>query len=166
MVVYGPAIHLQKKPILEKNHLFRWSSFWFWRVCKQAKLSHLRHRKPTGIHWKPDAPRTSHCLVRTRDIIRPFFFENEQGEAVNSQWRLSSGHVERIFHHKNWRGGCWQHLISTGRAMCHAAEATLDVLRPLFEDCIISRSESSNLSPLDYYFCGVPSKISQRQLTL
>ena len=24
-------------------------------------------------------------------------------------------------------------------AMCHAAEATLDVLRPVFDDCIISR---------------------------
>ena len=29
----------------KKNHLFRWSSFWSWRVCKQAKLSHLGHRK-------------------------------------------------------------------------------------------------------------------------
>ena len=28
-----------------QNHLFRWSSFWSWRICKQAKLSHLGHRK-------------------------------------------------------------------------------------------------------------------------
>ena len=48
----------------KKNHLFRWSSFWSWRVCKQAKLSHLRHRKPARIHWKADASKTSHCLVR------------------------------------------------------------------------------------------------------
>ena len=51
----------------KKNHLFRWSSFWSWRVCKQTKLSHLSHKKP-----------------------------------------------ERIFVHKNWRGGYWQHLVSTG----------------------------------------------------
>ena len=30
----GPPIDLQKMPILaKKNHLFRWSSFWSWRVC-------------------------------------------------------------------------------------------------------------------------------------
>ena len=58
-------IDLQKMPILaKKNHLFRWSSFWSWRVCKQAKLSHLGHRKPARIHWIVDAPKTSYCLVR------------------------------------------------------------------------------------------------------
>ena len=40
-------------PILaKKNHLVRWSSFWFWRVCKQAKLSHLRHK--INFIWKDD----------------------------------------------------------------------------------------------------------------
>ena len=43
-------------------------------------------------------------------------------------------------------------------AMCHTAEATLDVLRPVFEDRIISRRaavvcppRSCDLTPLDYY---------------
>ena len=42
--------------------------------------------------------------------------------------------------------------------MCHTAEATLDVLRPAFEDRIFSRRadvvrplRSCNLTPLDYY---------------
>ena len=42
--------------------------------------------------------------------------------------------------------------------MCHTTEATLDVLRPVFEDCIISRRadviwphRSCDLTPLDYY---------------
>ena len=41
---------------------------------------------------------------------------------------------------------------------CHTAEATLDVLRPILEDPIISRRadvgwppRSSDLTPLDYY---------------
>ena len=60
----GPAIDLQKMPILaKKNHLFRWRSFWIWRACKEAKLSHLGHRKPTCIHWKAEASKTCHCLV-------------------------------------------------------------------------------------------------------
>ena len=43
-------------------------------------------------------------------------------------------------------------------ATCHTAEATLDVLRPVFEDRIISRRadivwspRSCDLTPLDYY---------------
>ena len=113
----GPAIDLQKMTILaKKNHIFRWSSFWSWRVCKQAKLSSLELRKLTRIHWKVVVPKTSHCLVqilvqsqlshknkivgyvnkqncriwgtenqhapKTRGIIGPLFFENEQGEAL------------------------------------------------------------------------------------
>ena len=44
---------------------------------------------------------------------------------------------------------------------CHTAEATLDVLRPVFEDHIISRRadvvwspRSCDLTPLDYYLWG------------
>ena len=44
---------------------------------------------------------------------------------------------------------------------CHTAEATHDVLRPVFEDRIISRradvvwpTRSSDLTPLDYYLWG------------
>ena len=46
-------------------------------------------------------------------------------------------------------------------AKCHTAEATLDVLRPGFEDRIISRRangvwppRSCDLTPLDYYLWG------------
>ena len=46
-------------------------------------------------------------------------------------------------------------------AKCHTAEATLDVLRPVFEDRIISRiadvvwpPRSCDWTPLDYYLWG------------
>ena len=46
-------------------------------------------------------------------------------------------------------------------ATCHTAEAKLDVLRPVFEDRIISRRadvvwppQSYDLTPLDYYLWG------------
>ena len=51
-------------PILAKNHFFKRSSFWSWWLCKEAKFSHLGHRKPVRIQWIADAPKTSHCLVR------------------------------------------------------------------------------------------------------
>ena len=47
-------------------------------------------------------------------------------------------------------------------ATCHSAEATLDVLLPVFEDRIISRRadvvwppRSCDVTPLDYYLWGV-----------
>ena len=51
-------------------------------------------------------------------------------------------------------------------AICHTAEATLDVLRPVFEDRIISSRDdaiwpprSYNLTPLDYnLWCAVKDK--------
>ena len=170
----GSVIDLQKMPILAKNHLFRWSSFWSWRVCKQAKLSHLRHRKPAHIHLKADTPKTTHCLVRI--LVQrhnwAIFLWKLASRGRYSQWRSLSGHDERIFVHKNWKRGHWQHLVSTGR-LCDT-EATLQFLLPIFKDCIISRRtdvvwphRSCDLIPLDYSLWGaVKDKINQRQLTL
>ena len=52
-------------------------------------------------------------------------------------------------------GNIW---LSQDNATCHTAEAILDVLRPVFEDRIISRradvvwpSRSCDLTPLDHY---------------
>ena len=59
---------------------------------------------------------------------------------------------------KEYIGNIWFHHDGT---TCHTAEATLDVLRPIFEDCIISRRgdvvwphRSCDLTPLDYYLWG------------
>ena len=45
--------------------------------------------------------------------------------------------------------------------ICHTADATFDVLRPVFEDCIFSHRanvvwppRSCDLAPLDYYLWG------------
>ena len=48
----------------KKNHLFRWIHFDLGGYVNKAILSHLGHRQPARIHWKVDAPKTSHCLVR------------------------------------------------------------------------------------------------------
>ena len=49
---------------------------------------------------KPIDPKrvTVWCGFWSRDIIGPFFFENEQGVA-SGQWQLLSDHVERVFVH-------------------------------------------------------------------
>ena len=104
--------HTEDADFGKKNHLFRWSSFWYWRVCKQAKLSHLGYRKT-------DALKTSHSLVRIL-VHRHYWAISLRKWARSkyrlcSQWRSLSGLVEGIFVHKNWRVGYWQHLVSTGR---------------------------------------------------
>ena len=69
-------------------------------------------------------------------------------------------------------GACWTNFVEEedigniwfqqDGAMCHTAEATLDVLLPVFEDRIISRRgdviwppRSCDLTPLDNYLWGV-----------
>ena len=52
-------------------------------------------------------------------------------------------------------------MVSTGGATCHTAKATLDVLRPVFEERVISRRadvvwppRNCDLTLLDYYLWG------------
>ena len=51
----GPAIDLQKMPILTKKS--------YLQMKLNAKLCYLEHGKPARIHWKADAPKTSQCMV-------------------------------------------------------------------------------------------------------
>ena len=78
---------------------------------------HLGHRKAARIHWKAYTPKTSHCLVRILVQRHNFaiFLRKCARRGRYSQWLSLSGHVERIFVHKNWKGGYWQHLLSKGR---------------------------------------------------
>ena len=70
--------------------------------------------------------------------IRPFFFENEQEEAVTvNDDRYRAMLNEFLFTKIDGEdiGNIW---FQQDRATCHTAEATLVVLRPVFEDRIIS----------------------------
>ena len=136
----------------KKNHLFRWSAFWSWRVRKQAKVSHLGHRKPTRMHWKADAPKTSHCLVRI--LVQKHNFALFLRKWVSgNRYRaiLNEFLFTKIEEQDN--GNIWFQQDGT---TCHIAEAILDVLRPIFEDFNINRRadvvlppRSCNLTPLD-----------------
>ena len=74
---------------------------------------------------------------------------------------MISGHVERILFTKfeeEHIGNIW---FQQDGATYHTAEATLDVLRPVFEYHIMSRRadvvwppRSGDFTPLDYYLWG------------
>ena len=80
----------------------------------------------------------SHCLVR---IIGTFFFENKQGVAFTANGnRYRAVFNEFLFTkmEKEDFGNIWyQHDGAT----CHTAEAAVNILRPVAEDCIISRRD-------------------------
>ena len=139
----------------------------YWRVCKQAKLLHLRPRKPTRLHWKAEASKTGLCLVRIWIWAR-------SGRC--SQWRSLSVHVEWMFVHKNWRKGYWQHLVSPG--LRYVPQQKLQsMFCALVLNITLSAAELMSFGHLGAaiwqrwtIICGVSSKTSitstsQRQLT-
>ena len=73
---------------------------------------------------------------RYRDMLNEFLFTQIEEEDIGNIWFQQDG------------------------AKCHTAEATMHVLRPIFEDHIISRELMSfghpgcDLTPLDYYLWG------------
>ena len=122
---------------------------------------HLGHRQPASIHCKADAPKTVWCGFWSGSIIGPFFFENEQGESVTvngDRYRVMMNEFLFTKIEEEDIGNIW---FQQDGATCYTAEATLDVLRPVFEDSIISRRadvvwppRSWDLTPLNYYLWG------------
>ena len=108
----------------KKNHFFRLNSFWSWRVCKQLKLSHLGHRKPAYIE-KPTHPKrvTVWCGFWSTGIFGPFFFENQQWEAVTV-----NGDLYRAMLNEYWK----RRILATFGFTRTALRATQPKLRSMF----------------------------------
>ena len=99
------------------------------------------------------------CGCWSRGIIGSFFFENEQGEAVTvngDHYRTMQNEVLFTKIEDDDIDSIW---FQQDGDTCQTAEATLDVLHPVFEDRIINRRAdviwpawSCDLTPLDFYF--------------
>ena len=91
----------------------------------------------------------------------PFFLENNQGVAVTVNGDRYRAMLNKFLFTKIEEEDIGNIWFQQDGATCHTAEATLDVLRPVFEDRIISRRadvvsppRSCDLTPLDYYLWG------------
>ena len=90
-----------------------------------------------------------------------FFFENEQREAVTVNGDRYQAMLKKFLFTKIEEEDIANIWFQQDGAKCHTAEATLDVLRPVFEDRIISRRADvlwppwrCDSTPLDYYLWG------------
>ena len=95
----------------------------------------------------------------------PFFFKNDQVEAITFNGDRYRAMLNELLFTKIEEVDIGNIIFQQDGATCHTVEATLDVMRPVFEDRIIS--SSANVVWLRR--SGVPSKlsvtpISQRQL--
>ena len=174
------CIRLNNAPLSgQKNHLVRWSSFSFWRVCKQAKLSLLGHRKPARIHWKADAPKrvTIWCGFWSRGIIGSFVSKMNKERSLQSMAIVISPCLMNFCSQKLKR-----RILATFSFNRTALRATqpklLSMFCALFLKIALSAAELMSVIYLGVaiwhrwtIICGVPFKISvtptsQRQLTL
>ena len=101
------------------------------------------------------------CGFCSRGLIGPFFFENEQAEAVTVKSDRYRAMFNEFLFTKIEEEDIGKIQFQQDGATCHTAEATLDVLRPVFEDRIIIRRadvvwppRSCVLTLLDYYLQG------------
>ena len=173
----GHAIDSQKMPILAKIKIIfsdEAHSDLGGYVNKQNCCS-LGHRKPARIHWKANAPKTNHCLVRI--LVQGHnwgIFLRKCVTVRYSQWWSLLGHVEWIFVHINWRA-----TFGFNRTALRATQPKLNsMFCALFLKIALSAAEQISFGHLGAaichrwtIICGLPSKISftptsQRQLTL
>ena len=86
--------------------------------------------------WGTENP---HATLKGRRTQNESLFGADFGLEAYSQWRSLSGHVERIFVHKNWSGRYWQHLVSTARHCASHSRSYTRCFATVFEDRNISR---------------------------
>ena len=160
----GPAIDLQKMPILAKKIIFTDEShFDFGGYVNKQNCRICGTKNPYTYIAKPTHPKRViiWCVFWSRDIFGHFFFENEQGEAVTVNGDRYRAMLNEILFTKIKEEDIGNIWFQQDGATCHTVEATLDILRPVFEVSIISRRtdivsplRSCDLTPLDYYLRG------------
>ena len=97
------------------------------------------------------------CGFWWRGIIGLFFVENKQGEAITVKGDRYRAMLNKFFFTKIEEQDIGNIWFQQDSATCH----TVNFLRPVFEDCIISRRADVvwspriyDLTPLDYYLWG------------
>ena len=126
----GPAIDLQKMPIFGLGGYVNKQNC---RICgtenPHTYIEKLMHPKRVTV-W---------CGFWSRSIIGQVFVKNEQGKAVTVNGDGYRAMLNEFLFIKIEDKDIANIWFQQDGVTCITAEATLDVLRPVFEDRIISR---------------------------
>ena len=126
-------------------------------------MSHLGLRKSKRHHWEADALQrvTVWCEFWYGGIIGRFFFETEEGAAVTVNGERYRAMLNEFVFPKSEEDDMDDIWFQQDEATCHTANVTIDLLRTVFENRIISRNSdvnwpprSCNLTPLGYFLWG------------
>ena len=156
----GPVIDLHKMAILAKKFsLSDEDHFDLGRYVNKQKCRIWGTENPHAYIEKPTHPQrvTVCCDFWFRGIVESFFFENDQGLAVTVNGDRYRAMLNEFLFTKIEEEDIGHIWFQLDGATCHTAEATFDILSPVFEYRIISRRgdvvwppRSCGLSPLDY----------------
>ena len=150
-------------PILAKNIIFSDEAYFDLSQYVNKHNCRIWGTNPHAYIEKPTHPKpvTVWCGFWSRGIIGPLSFENEQGDGVTGNGDRYRAILNEFLFTKIEEEDIGHIWFQQREATCHTTEATLDVLRPVFEDRIISHKtdvvwppRSCDWTPLDYYLWG------------
>ena len=101
-----------------------------------------------------DAPKTVWCGFWSRSIIGPFFFENEQGDAVTVNGDRYRAMLNELLFTKIEEKDIGNIWFQQDGFTCHTADATLDLIIISSRADVVWSPRSCDLTPLDYYLWG------------
>jgi len=106
----------------------------------------LRVRESARHHGEADASTTSDCLVwfLIRRHYWAFFFENERGAAITVNDERYRAMLNEFLLPKFEEEDTDDIWFQQDGAPCHTANATIDLLRTVFENRIISQNADVN----------------------
>ncbi|GFV18108.1 histone-lysine N-methyltransferase SETMAR [Trichonephila clavipes] len=126
----------------------------------------------------PPEKLTVWCALWAGGIIGPYFFKNDEGHNVTVNGDRYRAMITNFFIPELNNHDVQELWFQQDGATCHAARATIDLLKDTFGDRLISRfgpvnwpPRSCDLTPLDYFLWGyvkslVSMRISHKRLTI
>ncbi|GFW82758.1 putative transposable element [Trichonephila clavipes] len=101
------------------------------------------------------------CALWAGRIIGPYFFKNDEGHKVTVNGDRYRAMITNLFIPELNNHDVQELWFQQDGATCHAARATIDLLKDMFGDRLISRfgpvnwpPRSCDLTPLDYFLWG------------
>lgn len=137
--------------------------FWMNGYVNKQNCRIWSEENPREIYERPLHPTkvTVWCAFWVGGIIGPYFFQNEQGDAVTVNGERYRTMITDYFYRRLDGMDIRNFWFQQDGATCHTARETITLLRERFHGCLISRGgdvswppRSCDLTPLDFFLWG------------